>query len=656
MSIKTDDFNYLIDQFADIKILRYKVDGFEKLALNKKILIYYLSQAALVGRDIVFDQNYKYNLLIRDVLENINKHYNGDRTDSEFEKFLVYLKRFWFSNGIHHHYSTDKIKPEFSEKYFASLLKSLPNEVIKSYAFTKDDLTSILRNVLFNKDFDNKRVCMDTNSDMIESSANNFYENVSQNEAEEFYKNKYEKLGNKPPSFGLNSKLENIKGEIVEKTWKVGGMYSAVIEKIIFYLKKAIEYTENENQKKAVLLLIDYYKTGDLQIFDKYSIAWLNDLASDIDFTNGFIENYGDPLGYKASWEAIVNFKNIEASKRTDIISKNAQWFENNSPINNKFRKTTVSGISAKVINIAILGGECYPTAPLGINLPNADWIRKEYGSKSVSLENIANAHHMASLTCGFVDEFAYTDIEKQRSKKYGFIANNLHTDLHECLGHGSGQLLEGVSSDALKNYSSPIEEARADLFALYFMMDEKMQELGLIPDVDIAITQYDSYIRNGLLTQITRIELGKSIEQAHMRNRQMVAQWCYEKGKAENVIEKITENNKTYFVINDYKKLQNLFGQLLSEIQRVKSEGDFEAAKNLIEKYGVKIDTNIHQEVLLRFKKLNIPPYTGFLNPEYRLITENDNIVDVEINYCDNYTNQMMEYSDKYSFLPLKN
>jgi len=433
-------------------------------------------------------------------------------------------------------------------------------------------------------------------------------------------------------------------------------MYSKAIERIVFWLNKSLDYSENAKQKAAIVKLIEYYKTGNLKIFDEYNIAWLQDLDSDIDFTNGFIENYGDPLGYKATWESIVNFKNIEASKRTKIISENAQWFENNSPINNKFRKKEVKGISAKVINIAILGGECYPASPLGINLPNADWLRKEYGSKSVSLENIAQAHHEESLSSGFVDEFAYSDEEKERNAKYGFIANNLHTDMHECLGHGSGQMLEGISSDFLKNYSSPIEEARADLFALYFMMDNKMIELGLMPNADVAKVEYDSYIRNGLLTQITRIELGKSLEQAHMRNRQMVAMWCYEKGKEENIIEKIEEKSKTYYRINDYYKLQRLFGELLSEIQRVKSEGDFEAAKNLIEKYGVKIDIKIHKEIISRFKKLNIAPYTGFINPEYKLVIKNKNIIDVEINYCNDFVKQMMYYSDEYSFLPLKN
>nr|MDA3778818.1 dihydrofolate reductase [Bacteroidales bacterium] len=622
----TKHFNYFVEQFADIKILRYTVDGFEKLPLKKKILVYYLSEAALSVRDIIFDHNYKQKLVIRDILENIYKYFDGNRNDIEFEKFIVFLKRIWFSNGIHHHYSTDKILPEFSEKYFKTLIYSLPNKIINKYFYSKEALIKEILPILFCEHVDNKRVCVDTDADMLKSSANNFYENVSQAEAEEYYKNKFKTAGEKPISYGLNSKLEKKDNKIIEKTWMIGGMYSEALSKIVFFLEKALDYTENTNQKKALEILIDYYKTGNLEIFDEYSIAWLKDLDSDIDVTNGFIENYGDPLGYKATWESIVNFKNIEASKRTDIISNNAQWFENNSPIDDIFRKRVVSGVNAKVINIAILGGECYPAAPLGINLPNADWLRKEYGSKSVSLENIAYAHHKASLSSGFTEEFAYSEKEKERSKKYGFIANNLHTDLHECLGHGSGQLLKGISSDALKNYSSPIEEARADLFALYFMMDAKIIKLGLMPNVEVAKTQYDSYIRNGLLTQITRMQLGKSIEQAHMRNRQMIAKWCYDKGKEKNIIVKRKEKNNTYFVINDYEKLQKLFGELLWEIQRVKSEGDFETAKYLIEKYGVKIDKDLHKEVLARFKKLNIAPYTGFLNPEYQLIEDNNN------------------------------
>ncbi len=650
--------NVFVEKFADIKILRYSVPEFEKLELNKKIYIYYLSQAALCGRDILWDQNNRYNLAVRAVLENIFKTYSGNRESEMFSSFLVYLKRVWFSNGIHHHYSTEKIPTGFSEDYFDELVDKsdwksfkIPSE--KNFtAFIAE-----IKVVILNPETEQKRVNLEANKDLILSSANNYYQNVSQIEAEEYYSNLKSTAGTEPVSFGLNSTLVKESTQITEKVWKLNGKYSKAIEKVIFWLDKAVEYAENEPQKKYIRLLVEYYKTGDLAKFDEYSIEWVKEQHGDVDFVNGFIEVYGDPLGIKGSWESIVNYKDKEATKRAVILSENAQWFEDHSPVSPEFKKAEVKGVSAKVINVAILGGDCYPATPIGINLPNAEWIREKHGSKSVTIENITQAYFLDSLGNGMLEEFAGSAEEIERAKQFGYLAGNLHTDLHECLGHGSGKVREGVSTEALKNYYSTIEETRADLFALYYIMDEKMMELGLVPSIEAAKAEFDAYLRNGLLTQLTRIEPGKDIEESHMRNRQLIARWAYEAGKAENVVEFFKKDCKTFVRINDYLKLRNLFGHLLKEIQRIKSEGDFEAARNLVESYAVKVDRPLHDEILLRFKKLDLAPYAGFLNPVYELKTWPCGTPnDVLIRYDEDYTSQMLRYSNEYGFLPIEN
>ena len=650
--------NVFVEKFADIKILRYSVPEFEKLELNKKIYIYYLSQAALCGRDILWDQNNRHNLAVRAVLENIFKTYSGNRESEMFSSFLVYLKRVWFSNGIHHHYSTEKIPTGFSEDYFDELVDKsdwksfkIPSE--KNFtAFIAE-----IKVVILNPETEQKRVNLEANKDLILSSANNYYQNVSQIEAEEYYSNLKSTAGTESVSFGLNSTLVKESTQITEKIWKLNGKYSKAIEKVIFWLDKAVEYAENEHQKKYIRLLVEYYKTGDLAKFDEYSIEWVKEQHGDVDFVNGFIEVYGDPLGIKGSWESIVNYKDKEATKRAVILSENAQWFEDHSPVSPEFKKAEVKGVSAKVINVAILGGDCYPATPIGINLPNAEWIREKHGSKSVTIENITQAYFLDSLGNGMLEEFAGSAEEIERAKQYGYLAGNLHTDLHECLGHGSGKVREGVSTEALKNYYSTIEETRADLFALYYIMDEKMMELGLVPSIEAAKAEFDAYLRNGLLTQLTRIESGKDIEESHMRNRQLIARWAYEAGKAENVVEFFKKDGKTFVRINDYLKLRNLFGHLLKEIQRIKSEGDFEAARNLVESYAVKVDRPLHDEILLRFKKLDLAPYAGFLNPIYELKTWPCGTPnDVLIRYDEDYTSQMLRYSNEYGFLPIEN
>ncbi|WP_291857973.1 dihydrofolate reductase [Marinilabilia sp.] len=653
--MSNNTFSFFVEQFADLRILRYPVSGFEDLTLKQKELIYYLSQAAVEGRDILFDQNYKHNLTIRRTLEAVYESYRGDRSGNEFMALEIYLKRVWFSNGIHHHYSTAKMEPGFSNDFFRQIVentdeKQLPLKSNES----KNDLLNRLIPILFDPEIDARRVNQNENEDLLLTSANYYYEGVSQQEAEEYYASKKNPEDNAPVSHGMNSLLTKENGQMVEKTWKIGGLYSAAIEKIVFWLEKALIVAENNRQKKVISLLIDFYTTGNLRTFDEYNIEWLQDQESQVDFINGFIETYGDPLGLKASWESVVNFKNMEATQRTEIISKNAQWFEDHSPTDPRFKKKQVRGVSAKVINVAMLGGDCYPHTPIGINLPNADWIRKEYGSKSVTIENITYAYDQAAKGTGFLEEFCYSEEEVERHKKYGFQATNLHIDLHECLGHGSGQLLEGINGDELKAYGAVIEETRADLFSLYYMGDKKLIELGLLPDEEAFKAEYDNYIRNGLLTQITRISLGDSIEQAHMRNRQLIASRAFEKGKADNVIEKVSKNGKTYFIINDYQALRKLFAQLLAEIQRVKSEGDFDTAKNLVEAYGVKIDREIHAEVLERYKKLNLAPYSGFINPVYRVEKdEKGNIVNIHPDYTEGYAEQMMRYSREHSWLP---
>ena len=652
--MKTDNFQYVVEQFADLRILRYPVTGFEELSLQQKKLIYYLSQAAIEGRDILFDQNYKHNLTIRRTLEAIYEHYQGDRNSEAFQALVVFLKRVWFSNGIHHHYSTLKFEPGFGEAFFEQVVKSIPSHTLPlKKGETVDDLLDILRPIFFDPQVDAKRVNQDKDADLIVTSANNYYSGVSQKEAEAFYAARKESDEEKLLSHGLNARLVKEGGQLKEQVWKSGGMYSAAIEKIMGWLSKALTVAENDQQKKVIALLIDYYRTGDLKTFNEYNIAWLLDQHSQVDFINGFIETYGDPLGLKGSWESVVNFKNLEATRRTEIISANAQWFEDHSPVDPRFKKKRVRGVTAKVINVAMLGGDCYPHTPIGINLPNADWIRKEYGSKSVTIENITYAYDQASKGTGFLEEFCYSREEIERNYRYGFLSGNLHTDLHECLGHGSGQLLEGITGNELKAYGAVIEEARADLFALYYMADKKLVELNLLPDEEAFQAEYDTYIRNGLMTQLTRINPGEDIEEAHMRNRQLIAAWCFEKGQSDKVIEMKTKAGKTFFVINDYVALRNLFARLLAEIQRVKSEGDLETARHLVENYGVKVDKQLHKEVLNRYQKLNLAPYSGFVNPVLRTITDdNDHITDVIVDYTEGYAEQMMRYSRDHSWL----
>ena len=652
---KKENFKYLSEQFADLKIMRYQIPGFENLSLDQKKLIYYLSQAALAGRDIIFDQNYKYNLAVRKTLEEISKNYKGNRLSPDFQKFMVYLKRVWFSNGIHHHYSTDKFFPEISKEYFVELVKnSEGTEFPLQEGETPDKFIERISTVIFDPSIAPKRINQDAGIDMIANSACNYYDGVNEEEVEAFY-NKMKDIDDETPvSYGLNSKLVKENGKLTEKIYSANGLYGDAIKQIILWLEKAVIVAENKKQRDGLKKLIEYYKTGDLDIWDEYNILWVQDIDSDIDVVNGFIEVYGDPLGIKASWESVVNFKDKEATKRTGIISENAQWFEDNSPVDEMFKKKKIKGVSAKVITVAQLGGDCYPSTPIGINLPNADWIRKEHGSKSVTMENITYAYYQAALGDGFIEEFAVSQEEINLSKKYGYMASNLHTDMHECVGHGSGQLLPGVSSETLKNYHSPLEEARADLFALYYMMDPKMVELGLMPNHDVAKAEYNAYIRNGLMTQLTRIDLGKNIEQAHMRNRQLIAKWCYEKGKPGNVIEKFVKDGKTYCKIKNYQKLRDLFGELLAEVQRIKSEGDYKTGKQLIETYAVKVDTELHKEVKERYAKLNLAPYGGFINPVFTPVYEGDKIIDIKIEYPDDYAGQMMDYSKYFSFLPV--
>lgn len=650
----TKAFQWNIDRFADIKVMRYQVPEFDDLSLQKKTLIYYLSQAAIEGRDILFDQNNKHNLLVRNVLEAIHSHYTGDKKSAEYQQFVVYLKQVWFANGIHHHYSMDKFKPLFSPDFFTQQFNLLPENASKGGSnLSSAEVKNLLLKVIFDPEFDKKRVNQKEGQDLILTSANNYYgEGITQKEVETFYEALHDAADKTPISYGLNSRLEKQGDTLVENVWKVGGMYSTAIEKIVYWLEKAVEYTENEQQKEVIEHLIAYYKSGDLKQFDAYNIAWLNDLNSQVDFVNGFIETYGDALGLKASWESIVNFKNEEATKRSLTISNNAQWFEDHSPIDDRFKKKEVKGVTAKVITAAMLGGDCYPATPIGVNLPNADWIRAAHGSKSVTIENITYAYDQSKKGDGFLEEFAYSEEEIEKARKYAFMTDNLHTDLHECLGHGSGKLLPGIKGDELKSYGATIEEARADLFGLYYMMDEKMVQLDLLPTLKAAEAEYDGFIRNGLMTQLTRIQPGDDIEESHMRNRQLIAKWAYEHGNNE-VIEKKVKNGLTYFVINDYQKLRALFGDLLSEIQRVKSEGDLESAKKLVETYAVKVDQDILKEVHSRYSKLKLAPYGGFVNPVYELEKDaSGNISDVKVTYTEGYVEQMLRYSNEHSWL----
>jgi dipeptidyl-peptidase-3 len=658
VTVAKDDFNYFVEQFDDIRVLKYKLPGFESLSLQQKEYVYYLSQAALAGRDILWDQNFRYNLKIRKTIEAVIDNYSGNKDSDEYKAFLVYAKKVFFANGIHHHYSSDKFKPGFSESFFAGLINGVDKQKLPlTDGETTGQLIAELTPVMFDDKLFTRKVEQKAGADMVAESASNFYEGVTQKEVENFYTGKIITSDPRPVSLGLNSKVVKVNGKVTEEVYKSGGKYGAAIDNIIEWLEKAITVAETDTQKNELKILIEYYKTGDLKKWDEYNVIWAKNSEPMVDYINGFIENYEDPLGMKATWEAIVDYTDLEATKRTKIITANAQWFEDNSPIQPQYRKEKVTGVAAKVINIAMLGGDCYPASPLGINLPNADWIRKEVGSKSVTLANITNAYDIASQGNGFLEEFAYDQAETDRIKKYGTISDALHTDLHECVGHASGKLADGTDPNALKNYASPLEEARADLFALYYMMDKKITELGLLPDEEAAKAAYDAYLRNGLITQIVRIKPGKDIEQAHMRCRSSIAHWVYENGKAGNVVEFVLRDGKTYVRINDYTKLRTLFGELLKEIQRIKSEGDFEAGKNLIEGFGVKIDPQLHSEILERYAKLNLAPYTGFVNAYlFPVYDANGKITDVTIEYTNDYLGQMMYYGKNYSFLPVKN
>ena len=637
----SDNFNYTVDKFADIEVLRYKVPGFENLSLNQKRLIYYLTEAALNGRDIYWDQNGKYNLEIRQMLENAYTGYAGDRNSAQFKAFEKYLKQVWFGNGLHHHYSMDKFTPEFSKEYLEQLVPA--NKRPENFATLCD--------VIFNPMTMPKRVNQTAGQDLVATSAVNFYEGLTQKEVEDFYAQRKDTTDLTPVSHGLNTRLMKKDGQIIEQVYKVGGLYSPAIEKIVDNLEKAALYAENDAQKNIIEALIKYYRTGDLRDFDAYSILWTDDTTSQVDFINGFIESYGDPLGMTGSWQSIVNFKNIDASHRTEVLSDNAQWFENHSPVDPRFRKPVVKGVSAKVITAAILAGDSYPSTPIGINLPNADWIRAAHGSKSVTIENITQAYDAASHGNGFNEEFVIDEPTRKLLDDYLFITDNLHTDLHECLGHGSGRLLPGVDPDAMKAHGSTLEETRAALFALYYLAAPKLIELGLLDNPEAYKAEYYKYILNGLMTQLVRIEPGKDIEEAHMRNRQLIAAWAFEHGKDQNVIEIVTLNGKKFIKINDYAKLRDLFGQLLAEIQRIKSEGDYEAGAALVENYAVKVDPELHKEVLDRYSHLTISPYRGFVNPVYTA-TFNDNgeITDVAVTYSEDYPTQMLRYSRDYS------
>lgn len=649
-----NSFSYTVEQFADLQILRYRVPGFEQLSLRQKQLIYYLSQAALEGRDILFDQNGKYNLQIRRLLEAVYTHFEGDRTSESFRALEVYLKRVWFSNGIHHHYACDKFVPGFTAAYLEEVVQSLPAEVLPlEEGETCGAMCDKLFPVIFDPAVMPKRVNQADGEDLVQTSAANYYEGVTQQEAEAFYAAQKKADDPEPVMYGMNSRLVKKDGRIYEQVWKVGGMYSAAIEKIIVWLEKAETVAENDAQREVIRLLIEFYRSGDLKVFDAYSIAWLKDTGSQVDFVNGFIESYGDPLGMKASWESIVNFKDMEATHRTETISSNAQWFEDHSPVDARFKKEEVKGVSAKVITAAILAGDLYPSTAIGINLPNSNWIRSVHGSKSVTIGNLTDAYNKAARGNGFREEFVYSDVERELLEKYADITDDLHTDLHECLGHGSGKLLPGVDPDALKAHGSTIEEARADLFGLYYLPDAKMVELGLVPDAEAYKAEYYSYMMNGLMTQLVRIEPGCTVEEAHMRNRQLIARWALEHGKDEKVVEMVVRDGKTYVRINDYAKLRTLFGKLLAEIQRIKSEGDYEAARQLVETYGVQVDPVLHAEVLQRYRSLHLAPYKGFLNPVYTPQTDaGGNIVDVQISYTEGYAEQMLRYSRDYSNL----
>ena len=639
-------FDYNVDRFADIEVLRYQVPAFEELTPRQRILIYYLTEAAIAGRDILWDQNGKYNLAIRDLIENVYTNYDGDRESADFKGLELYLKQIEFANGIHHHYSMDKFQPQFSQEFLVDRVAQLPDSLAPKEFET-------LRTVIFDPTVMPKRVNQAAGQDLILTSANNLYEGVTQAEVEAYYNSLKNPADSTPISYGLNTRVTKQDGKIVEQQYKVGGYYSDAITRIVDNLEKAMEYAENDSQKAIIEKLISYYRSGDLKEFDDYSIAWVEDTDSRVDFINGFIESYGDPLGMTGSWESIVNFKNEEASHRTEVIAGNAKWFEDHSPVDPRFRKEDVKGVSAKVITAAILAGDSYPSTPIGINLPNANWIRAAHGSKSVTLENITEAYDKAAHGNGFNEEFVIDTVTAKLMDDYLFITDNLHTDLHECLGHASGRLLPGVDPDALRAHGSTLEETRADLFALYYLADPKLLELGLLDNPDAYKAEYYKYILNGLMTQLMRVEPGKDIEEAHMRNRQLISKWVFEKGQPDNVIELVKRDGKTFIQINDYAKLRDLFGQLLGEIQRIKSEGDYQAGADLVETYAVKVDPELHKEVLERYARLNIAPYKGFVNPVYTPVYDADgNITDVTVSYDEDYLPQVLRYSKQYRTL----
>lgn len=674
-----DQFNYRVDRFADMEILRYRVPGFESLNLRQKKLIYYLSEASLWGRDLIYDQNYRHNLAIRNYLEAIYQHADLDRSGAEWKAFEEYLKRVWVANGIHHHYATDKFVPGFSQEFFVQALQSVPEDKLCCGSSAEHKVHSAgdtpcgrssatepcqaglsidkLLPLLFDPELDAKKVNQAQGEDLVLSSAVNFYRNVSQQEAEAFYAALNNPDDPRPVSYGLNSRLVKKEGQLREEIWKIGGLYSSALEKMVYWLELAKEVAENQQQTAIIQNLIDYYYSGDLAVFDEFSIRWAQDLQSQVDFVHGFIENYNDPLGIKGSWEGIVNIKNSEASKRTEIISSNAQWFEDHAPIADAFRKPEVKGVSAKVISNAIMAGDAYPTTAIGINLPNSDWIRKDYGSKSVTIENITEAYFQSAQGNGFNEEFMWSKAEVEASANYGFLTNNLHTDLHECLGHGSGQLLPGVDPNALRSYGSVMEEARADLFALYFLADPKLLDLGLVPELEAYKAAYYEYMMNGLLTQLIRIEPGKQIEESHMRNRALIARWLLDHGSKDKVMELKKRQHKTYLQIHDYPALRGLIAELLAEVQRIKSEGDYAAALDMVEKYAVDIEPALHQEILNRYAHLGLSPYKGFVNPVYTPVYDNNNeIVDISIGYDENYVEQHLRYSKDYAALPIQN
>lgn len=628
------DFNYFAEQFDDIKILRYQVPAFERLTLREKLFVYYLSRAALAGRDILWDQNNRYNLALRAILEKVLRDYPGDRDCAEFRQFLVYAKKVFFANGAHHHYSMEKFSPGFSREYFLELTRASGAQPVGD---------EVMR-LVFDPAFMAKRVVLDEGVDLVAASANNYYEGVTQREAEEFYRLKPGE--DERVSRGLNSTLvKRADGRLEEQVWRIGGKYGRQLERVVAELEKAMEYACNEAQRDGLKLLVEYYRTGDLRLFDRYSVEWVREQAARVDYINGFIEVYGDPLAYKASWESVVQIVDEEACERTRKLADNALWFERHAPIDERYKKTEAVGITARVVQAAMLGGDCHPATPIGINLPNAEWISERYGSKSVTLDNITYAYDVVSLSSGVLDEFAASEEEKELVRAYGSLGGNVHTDLHECLGHGSGRMLPGVGQEALKNYYSTIEEARADLFALYYVMDPKLVELGVIPSLDVAKSEYCNYIRNGLMVQLSRVRLGCNLEESHMRNRQLIAAWVYEKGKAERIIERVMREGKTYFLIHDFSRLRALFGELLAEVQRVKSEGDFEGARYLVETYGVRVDTELHREVLARYEPLHVAPYAGFINPAYHLVEEGGKVVDVRVEYPVDFLAQMLEY-----------